>query len=364
IGASGTLNINGGTFNQSTVSASGANLVIGSFSGVTGAVNVSSGALNLDNGANINFSDTNAVSPNGTLTISGGAVTFYSNAGTTVGGTGVVDLMKGTGTGTNTINLNGGTLTANQIKNTSATGTRVVNFNGGTLKSGSSSLAATFFASGVATTANVRNGGAVIDTNGNSVTIGQALVHSTIGGDNATDGGLTKNGAGTLTLSSGANTYTGATTINVGTLTLASTGSIASSASIAIKAGATLNTAAQSFALSSSQPITFTLDPTGSGSAGSISAAALDITNGNVTFSTTGTLDDAVYTIASYSSLAGTNFASVTNLPSGYALNYNYLGGNVIALVAVPESHEFAIAIVGLLCVMVVIRRRKIEEGN
>ena len=38
------------------------------------------------------------------------------------------------------------------------------------------------------TAANVRNGGAVIDTNGFNDTIGQALVHSSIGGDNATDG--------------------------------------------------------------------------------------------------------------------------------------------------------------------------------
>ncbi len=87
-------------------------------------------------------------------------------------------------------------MTANQIKATSASGTRVINFNGGTLKSGASALASTFLGANVATTANVRNGGAIIDTNGNSVTIGQALVHSTIDGDNAIDGGPYQAGRG------------------------------------------------------------------------------------------------------------------------------------------------------------------------
>jgi hypothetical protein len=50
------------------------------------------------------------------------------------------------------------------------------------------------------TRANIRNNGAKIDTAGFNITIGQALQHSAISGDNATDGGLTKNGAGTLTL--------------------------------------------------------------------------------------------------------------------------------------------------------------------
>ena len=46
----------------------------------------------------------------------------------------------------------------------------------------------------------MRNGGAIVDTAGLNVTIGQALVHSAVVGDNATDGGLTKVGNGTLLL--------------------------------------------------------------------------------------------------------------------------------------------------------------------
>lgn len=214
--STGTINVSGGSFNHGTVSGTG-NLNLGSFAGTSGVVNVSGGTLTLQNNSSLTFSDVNSVAATGTFTISGGAVTFYSDAGTTVGGTGIIDLKKGTGTGTSTINLDGGTLTANQIKASNATGPRVINFNSGTLKAAGNGFAATFFATGVATAANVRNGGAIIDTNGYNMTIGQALQHSAIVGDNATDGGLTKQGAGTLTLS-GSSTYNGPTTVSAGTL--------------------------------------------------------------------------------------------------------------------------------------------------
>jgi autotransporter-associated beta strand protein len=176
---------------------------------------------------------------------------------------------------------------------------------------------------------------------------------------------LTKSGSGTQTLN-GANTYTGATTINGGTLALGSSGSIGSSSGIGIAAGATLDTTAQAtFTLLSAQTITFTLDPTGSGSAGLIAAAGLDITNAAVDFSTLGTLDDSAYTLATYGSLTGTSFSSVSNLPSGYAIDYNYGGtNNTIALVAVPEPKEFALAVMGLLGVAILMRRRMVRFGE
>ena len=64
----------------------------------------------------------------------------------------------------------------------------------------------------------------------------------TIGGSGAIAGAaaLTKNGAGTLTLSN-ANTYTGNTIINAGTLALKGTGSITNSPSITLAANATFN---------------------------------------------------------------------------------------------------------------------------
>ena len=66
--------------------------------------------------------------------------------------------------------------------------------------------------------ANVQLGGAIIDTTGFDVTANQPLVHPAALGATV-DGGLRKNGAGTLTLLS-ANSYTGPTIVNGGVLQL------------------------------------------------------------------------------------------------------------------------------------------------
>ncbi len=230
----GTLNIQGGTVN--VASATKRWMILGQFDSVNSQVNISSGNLNLNTNTDIRVATGNTSAASTTvINQTGGNVTFYSNNGTTVGGSGVVDMqLSGSASVKSTYNLDGGTLTTNQITSTLATGTRRFNFNGGTLKAASATNAANFInlVSGTGTArANVRNGGAKIDTNGFNITVAQALLHSDIGGDNAVDGGLTKQGSGKLTLS-GVNTYTGNTTINAGTLALASTGSIANSAVI------------------------------------------------------------------------------------------------------------------------------------
>ena len=75
-----------------------------------------------------------------TITQSGGNVTFYSDAGTTVGGTGGIYFVNQSNTANAalvyTYNLNGGTLTVPQIVNNGPGGTSagVLFLNGGTLK--------------------------------------------------------------------------------------------------------------------------------------------------------------------------------------------------------------------------------------
>jgi autotransporter-associated beta strand protein len=132
------------------------------------------------------------------------------------------------------INLNGGTLSSNQFqRNTTgtSTGNSTFHFNGGTLRALSSNSS---WFNNIGTTGNfvltVLIGGAVIDSNGFDVTINQALANGGGGG------GLTKNGAGTLTLN-GSNTYTGATTVNAGTLAIGASDRIADTSNLNVVGG-------------------------------------------------------------------------------------------------------------------------------
>lgn len=119
-----------------------------------------------------------------------------------------------------TVNLDGGIFAATRVQKGDGD-EAIFNFNGGTLQARAS--VGDFFHS--MTRANVRNGGAIIDTNGFDVTVSQALLHSNIGGDAATDGGLRKTGAGTLLLT-GFSNFTGETNIDAGTLAIGAGGSL------------------------------------------------------------------------------------------------------------------------------------------
>ena len=84
-----------------------------------------------------------------------------------------------------TVNLNGGTLAIGAGRIAKASGTATMNFNGGTLQP---TVASTTFLTGLNTT-NVRNGGAIVDTNGLDITIANPGVQvSAINGLNAHGG--------------------------------------------------------------------------------------------------------------------------------------------------------------------------------
>jgi autotransporter-associated beta strand protein len=117
------------------------------------------------------------------------------------------------------INLNGGTFAATQFIAEAGAGS-AINFNGGVLKATANSD--NFIAqrsSSASIALNVQAGGAKIDTAGNNVRVFRSFQHDS--GAPSLDGGLTKLGAGTLTLNS-QSSYTGSTVVNDGTLQLLS----------------------------------------------------------------------------------------------------------------------------------------------
>lgn len=230
-----TLTINTGAFNVGTSVERW--MFMGYWDRVNGVININGGAMNLMNNSKLKLARNVNHGGNAfahVINQASGQVTFYSDSGITPGGSGFIDLQDtGAAAGTSTYNLDGGVLTVPAIISTGTTGTRVFNFNGGTLKA---AAAGTLLNLGTGNAhAYVRAHGAIIDDGGQAVTISSALEHLT---GEATDGGLTKSGAGTLTLA-GANSYRGNTIVSAGTLALAQA-TLAASSSVVVSNGAVL----------------------------------------------------------------------------------------------------------------------------
>ncbi len=346
-GNSGTLNLTSGTIQATALTLSSAyssgmgTVVIGGASGPAASMNISGNSIvsvassgatstltvgstgSLSVTGSLGFCTNTSRDANGRIVQSGGSVTAasLSLSGNVSDGAAV--------THTSVYDLDGGALTVGSITSGTVTTTGTINstfnFNGGTLRPSADS--SSFWPARTTTTANIKNGGANIDTNGKNITIAQPLVPFA----RVVSAPLAKSGAGTLTLS-GTHTYNGPTSILGGTLALASGSSISASSAVRISPGAVWDVAAlPSIALAASQPVTFRLDGNGAGSSGRIQAAGLNIGNANVIFEITAPLDDTVYVLATYTSKTGSSFASVSP-PAGYALNYSY-NGNQIALV-------------------------------
>ncbi|MCX5653933.1 MAG: autotransporter-associated beta strand repeat-containing protein, partial [Planctomycetota bacterium] len=224
----GTLNANRGITLANANTSANPTLTIKS----GGVLNVNgSYTYAMANGSNsVRSNGTTTMDPGSTMTLdnndngSGFALTQGNNTAGATGGNG-------------TFNLNGGLLTTGRIIRVLGRSNGIFNFNGGTLKTTISSTSFLWLTNsngykGSGSRANVRNGGAFIDSNGYTITIPEPLQHSSIGGDAAIDGGLTLNDTaftkGTLTLS-GANTFNGDTNITAGTLVIGNTSALQSS---------------------------------------------------------------------------------------------------------------------------------------
>ena len=177
--------------------------------------------------------------------------------------------------------------------------------------------------------------------------IGDATDTTFVGVISGNGGSLIKSGPGALTLT-GANDYTGTTQINAGTLHI--NGSTASSITVAANAtlggngsvvgavtvqtdatlapGASIGTLTAASAAINGK---LAIDVSGS-SADRLSVTGnLNITNAALAI--IGTLTANEYVIASYGSLTGSAFASITGLPEDYDVDYS---NNQIRLIANP----------------------------
>ena len=214
--------------------------------GLTGSATLSigtGGSITLNTGGNsVLFGNAGT-----TLALNGGTFTSTGNNGpqsdylynltmnsgtATMGGSGSSDIMLYTG---GTVTLNGGVLSVQAIVAQTA-GTNTIFFNGGTLQANSTSGPNVLIPSTVG--AIVQAGGAIIDSNSNAIVIAQALTHDPALGATP-DGGLTKIGAGMITLTVPSN-YTGGTKINAGTLQIGVTNALPATGTVAF-AGGTLD---------------------------------------------------------------------------------------------------------------------------
>jgi autotransporter-associated beta strand protein len=327
--ASTTLTIlNGGSLTVKGTTGTKPGTIVGQNANSASILNVgaadksSSGTLNI--GGNTAFIlGNNNVTASGTLNVNSGTATI------TAGSTTLQDQLNyiamGRDDGTGIINLNGGTLATGRqfirdggTAGTQGGGTAIFNFNGGVLQAQADQTQGNGWFETATTgnfqvvTTNVAEGGAIIDTNGFNVNINTALVHA---GSNTIDGGLVKNGAGTLSLG-GTNTFTGNAVVTAGMLSLATNVSLDDTIVLSLVTGTTLD-----LGFGSGSETVFGLVLNGT----AVAAGTYDATQ-------------------------------LHNLDS--SITFTSAGGTLTVLSAVPEPGTVTLISLGLICGLLVFRRR------
>jgi autotransporter-associated beta strand protein len=264
--------------------------------------------------------------------------------------------FRGTNSYTGDTTINGQSLVVrggSAIPNGPGTGILTVN---GTLRLGSSGE-----------TINGLNGTGIVNvvSTPRTLTLGDNDANGAFSGTVTTGISITKIGNGTQTLS-GANSYTGTTIVNQGTLLV--NGTHTGGGAYTVDNGATLGGANGNIGSNAAVSSGGILAP-GDAGVGSLTIAsaqvggqlsieydgaahsvdlltvsgALDISGAAVSFQNLSptNLAGGPYVFATYASLSSNPFSSVSGLPSGYAIDYNYLGLNQIALVAALHAGDF-----------------------
>ncbi len=230
------------------------------------------GTATITNNAVMNFNDTTSANGSSITNAATGFLTFNSSASagttTTISNDGSLIFNNSATAGSATITTNNGGTTSFTGSSSGGTASFITNAGGTFDISGLTTSGMT--AGSIAGAGAYVLGAKTLTTGGNGQ---NTQVDGVISG---AGGGLTKVGAGTLTLT-GANSYTGATTISAGTLALSGTGSISASSVVTVNA---------TFDISAST-IPFNAITTLAGSSSGIvnmGANGLVITNGSTEF--------------------------------------------------------------------------------
>jgi autotransporter-associated beta strand protein len=264
----GNLTINGGTVNEtasgqiastSTLAVNGGTFALtGGSSNTLNTVNTAAGStISLSSGSTLTINTAGNSTINGGITGAGalntqgtGSVALGSNNTYSGGSTlaSVVTAMNGGSLGTGAVTINSGgnlqvqsgiTLANNFTLNsagTTANDGAIQNVAGNNAISGTVALAGNSRIQSDSGTLALSGG---VNLGANTLNVGGSGNTSVAGVVSGT-GGLSKDGAGLLTLSA-ANTYSGATAINAGTLAVGATNALSSSTAVTIGSGATLN---------------------------------------------------------------------------------------------------------------------------
>ncbi len=253
----GTLNITGGTVSVKPDDAS--TTAVRHTDGGSGTINLSGGELRAGS-VWLGIGGSNATVPLDVNLDSGGTLQTERIR---------ISTGPGAGTYTLTCNFDGGVLKLPAIAPTGSTGNIL-----GDISMGTGASTAIF-------TTIIEDGGLIMNTNGRDTTINTVLEHDALGP--ALDGGLTKNGLGTLTLAQ-PNTYTGQTRVNAGILAVNGT-SINNSGKVNIAGGKILIPAATNEVVDT---LFFNGVPQPAGTYGSTAAAGPGVTTNNTFFDVTG----------------------------------------------------------------------------
>jgi autotransporter-associated beta strand protein len=303
ISGGNTLTLNNGSTSGPSIQDLGGNQAINvpinlapSGAGLATTVTVSNSGDTLTLGA--------AVSGAGPLTKAGSGSLILSTADSYSGGT----------------NINGGILQFSNINQLGSSSN--ITFGGGTLQYNGNT---TDISAGTVTLA---AGGGTIDTNGQNVTFANSI-------GNGGSGGFTKTGAGTLTLASTTNSYSGNTTVTGGTLNFAALAGLGTGTGITVNGG-TLQWATSNLADISTRTVTIgansgTFDA--NGNALVFTGAIGNNGSGNLTL--TSSAANGSFTFDSASTYGGTT--TINNLP--VTINNNAtLGAGAVTFLGINGS--------------------------